>query len=110
LIVEHSVAPKADGPPKAREGRSGAAPGKLKTSDYESGEAEFERGRSLLKKGAGSKLCDSWKLVSGTEGMTTGPASDRALIALLNEAGIPGDELKLAGRETAVRSVSETVA
>src|SRR5262249_21884477 len=31
LIVEHSTVPKVEGPPKPRDGRSGAAPGRLKT-------------------------------------------------------------------------------
>src|SRR5207247_8339455 len=51
LILEHSPAPKIDGPPKPREGRAGAAPGKLQTPDYESVEREFERARKLLKAG-----------------------------------------------------------
>jgi len=34
LIVEYSAVPKVEGPPKPRDGRSGAAPGRLKTPDY----------------------------------------------------------------------------
>ena len=37
LIVEYSVEPKVEGPPAPREGRTGAAPGKLKTPEYEIG-------------------------------------------------------------------------
>jgi len=97
LIVEHSPTPKIDGPPKPREGRSGAAPGKLRTPDYESVEREFERVRSLLKAG-NSKMFDRLKLVSGAEGMMTGPGSERALTALLNGLGIALDQLKRPGQ------------
>src|SRR6185436_11553439 len=45
LVVEHSTAPKVDGPPPPRAGRAGAAPGKLQTADYASVEGEYERAR-----------------------------------------------------------------
>jgi hypothetical protein len=77
LIVEHSPAPKVGGPPPARSGRSGAAPGKLATPDYETVEVEFERARALLRPGD-PKQFDRFKLITGTEGMATGPG----LIAL----------------------------
>jgi dienelactone hydrolase len=93
LIVEHSAVPKVDGPPPPREGRTGAAPGKLQTPDYASVEAEFERARALLK-AADHKHLDQFKLITGTEGMTTGPGSDRALAAFLNALGVPAWELK----------------
>src|SRR5439155_18552795 len=48
LVVEHSQAPKVDGPPAPRPSRAGAAPGKLQTADYASVEGEFERARTLL--------------------------------------------------------------
>src|ERR1041384_2122410 len=51
LIVEHSPVPNGEGPPPRREGRGGAAPGQLKTPDYESVESEFERARTLLRTG-----------------------------------------------------------
>ena len=51
LIIEYSAAPKVDGPPAPREGRTGAAPGRLQTPDYDSVEAEFDRARALLKAG-----------------------------------------------------------
>ena len=86
LIVEHSAGPRVDGPPAPREGRSGAAPGQWHTPDYASVEAEFERGRALLKAGS-PKDFDRFRLISGTEGTTTGPGSDRALAALLEAHG-----------------------
>jgi hypothetical protein len=100
LIVEHSPAPKVDGPPPPREGRTGAAPGRLKTPDYEpdyeSVEAEFERARALLKPGK-AKDFDRFKLITAAEGMTTGPGSDRALTALLDALGVPVRKLKQPG-------------
>ena len=77
--------------------RQGAAPGKLQTPDYASVEAEFERAQALLKP-ANHKDFDRFKLIAGTEGMSTGPGSDRALAALLNELGAPVNELKQPGQ------------
>jgi dienelactone hydrolase len=87
LVVEHSPAPKVAGPPARREGRGGAAPGQLQTPDYESVESEFGRARTLLRPGD-PKQFDRLKLLTGTEGMTTGPVSDRALVSLLNALGV----------------------
>src|SRR5205807_9861662 len=97
LIVEHSLVPKVDGPPKPREGRSGGAPGALKTPDYESVEGEFDRARALVKTG-NSKDFAHFTLITGTEGMTTGPCSDRALASLLKALGIPGEQPKMPGK------------
>jgi dienelactone hydrolase len=97
LIVEHSAGPQIDGPPAPREGRSGAAPGLLHTLDYASVEAEFERGRALLKAG-NPKDFDRFRLITGTEGVTTGPGSDRALTALLEALGVAGVNLKQPGQ------------
>jgi dienelactone hydrolase len=87
LIVEHSPVPRVVGPPPRREGRGGAAPGELKTPDFESVASEFERARALLRAGDPGQF-DRHKLISGTEGMTTGPVSDRALVAFLNALGL----------------------
>jgi hypothetical protein len=93
LIVEHSVVPNLEGPPTPREGGTGAAPRRLKTPDYGSVEAEFERARVLLKPGQ-TKDFDRLRLITATEGMTTGPGSDRALKALLDALGVPVRKLK----------------
>jgi dienelactone hydrolase len=97
LIVEYSVEPRVQGPPAPREGRAGAAPGKLKTPEYESVEAEFERARALLKAGNPSAF-DRLKLITGTEGMTTGPGSDRGLTAFLEALGVSIAQLKQPGQ------------
>ena len=105
LIVEYSAAPTVAGPPPPREGRAGAASGRLQTPEYASVEAEFERARALLRP-ANQKDFDRFKLITGAEGMTTGPGSDRALIALLNALGVPSKELGRArlSERAAVRS------
>ncbi|MBI3850280.1 MAG: dienelactone hydrolase family protein [Verrucomicrobia bacterium] len=92
LIVEHSIVPKVDGPPKPHDGRGGAAPGKLKTPDYESVEVEFNRAKMLLKSG-GEKFV-RLELITGTEGMATGPGSDRALTAFLKQLGLKIEQVK----------------
>jgi dienelactone hydrolase len=97
LIIEYSAGPQVDGPPAPREGRTGAAPGRLRTPDYSSVEAEFERAQALLKEGR-PKDFDRFRLITGTEGMPTGPGSDRALAALLEAAGVARGELKQPGQ------------
>jgi dienelactone hydrolase len=97
LVVEHSPGPKIDGPPPPRQGRAGAAPGRLQTADYASVEFEFERARALLKPGD-QKRFDRFKLISGTEGMTTGPGSERGLLALSEAMGVVLKDLRLPGK------------
>jgi dienelactone hydrolase len=96
LIIEHSAVPTIEGPPKPQEGRSGAAPGKVQTPDYQSVEGEYERARALLS-GVAPSGFERLKLICGAEGMTTGPASDRALVAFLSELRVAGSQLKLPG-------------
>jgi dienelactone hydrolase len=96
LIVEYSAEPNVEGPPTPREGRAGAAPGKLLTPGYDSVEAEFERARALLKAG-NPKAFDRLKLITGIEGLETGPGSDRALTALLEALGVSKEQLNQPG-------------
>ena len=85
LIIEASVGPEVEGPPEPREGRSGAAPGRLVSPPTESVKAEFDRASQFYKKlGAGENLV----LVAG---------SDAALAGLLTALSF-NDELKLSGR------------
>ena len=84
LTIEYSLPPGAapDAPVAAA-----TAP------DYESVEAEFDRARALLKPGDAKGLV-RLTLISGTEGMATGPGSDRALVALLKDLGMNLEQLK----------------
>lgn len=93
LVIEHSPAPKIDGPPAPHDHRSGAAPGKIITPEYQSVENEFERAKALLQPG-GEKFVENLKLISGTEGGAPGPGSDRALNEFLRPLGISGEPVR----------------
>jgi len=97
LVVEYSPVPKIEGPPAARPGRTGAAPGRLTTPDYSSVEAEFERARALLKTSDPAQF-DHLTLITGAEGMLTGPVSDRSMSVLLHELGAPTGDIKPPGQ------------
>lgn len=88
LVIEQSRVPAVACPPTPGPGRSGAAPGAVPQPDYESAGGEFERAHSLLKFKE-PILNASWQIIAGIEGGFTGPASDRALVALLNRLGVP---------------------
>jgi hypothetical protein len=89
LIVEHSAVPQ-------RFVKAGSSAGKnspaLLTPDFELVEAEFDRARQLSQSTAPAGS-ERWQLISGTEGMATGPASDRALVAFLQALGVSIEEL-----------------
>jgi dienelactone hydrolase len=84
LIIEQSPAPTTEGPPAPRQGRAGAAPGKWSTPDFNTVETEFNRARGLC----GEVFQSSLMLLHGNEGMAIGPASNRALGALLKSLGV----------------------
>lgn len=50
LIIEASKGPEVDGPPTPRNGRSGAAPGKLVSPPLDSVKTEFNRAKSFYNK------------------------------------------------------------
>lgn len=83
LIIEYSEAPTIEGPPKPRDGRSGAAPGSWRTPEQGSVEAEFKRAQKLAPASA-----RSMELVHGNEGAPVGPGSDYALKAFLEGLGV----------------------
>ena len=82
LVIEACEHPQVDGPPPVREGRSGAAPGRIETPPFAAVKAEFARAEQL----AGGALA----LVGDGGGW---PGSDDALTAFL---GRLGGELSLA--------------
>src|SRR5688572_5508218 len=84
LTVEFSEVPKIDGPPQARQGRGGAAPGKLATPSRSDVEAEIERTRSLFP----TSLPFPLQFIHGPEGTTVGPVSAMALTVFLKALGI----------------------
>lgn len=82
LIIEHSDAPRIDGPPAPRQGRAGAAPGKIAAIDFNRAEMEVARARKLV-----GNYADRITLIHGNEGRAIGPGSDEALqkfLAALN--------------------------
>jgi dienelactone hydrolase len=83
LIIEHSRAPRIDGPPPPRAGRSGAAPGQWTTPEFNSVDAEVERANEFIK-----ALGRPVRLVHANEGMPVGPGSERALSVFLRAFGL----------------------
>lgn len=83
LIVEHSEAPKIDGPPPARAGRGGAAPGRIATPDFNSADGEVRRANALMRP-------LKWQIQSfhGNEGMTVPFGSEPFVKAFLNSLGV----------------------
>ena len=77
LIIEASKGPEIDGPPPPRNGRSGAAPGKLISPLLDSVEYEFNRAKKFFDK---LNLSQNITLIKPENGL---PGSDTALIRLL---------------------------
>ncbi|MHC1768520.1 MAG: dienelactone hydrolase family protein [Verrucomicrobiia bacterium] len=101
LVVEHSDWPVIKGPPAPRQGRSGAAPGKLETPERVDIEMEVHRAGDLVPESFGFKP----ELIYANEGQTILPGSPNALIALLEGLGVkerlaPGSTNGLADART----------
>jgi dienelactone hydrolase len=79
LIVEFSKPPSISGPPAARAGRSGAAPGAISTPDFGDVESEVERANRMIAKLPGKSVVE---LVYGSEGRAV-PFGSRKALALL---------------------------
>ncbi len=84
LIVEHSEWPKVDGPPPRRQGRSGAAPGKLVTPERVAIETELERARGFFP----SSFKFEPELIYANEGQTAQVGSANALASFLERLAI----------------------
>ena len=82
LIVEASRGPEVTGPPAARDGRRGAAPGQLVSPPLESVEAEFNRASTVYQK-LGSE--DNIHLICLENRL---PGSTETLTALLTSLGV----------------------
>jgi len=96
LIVEHSDVPKISGPPRAREGRSGAAAGKWATPDFESTQREVARANALV-----GPLTNRVQFVYGNEGMAVGPGFEDGLTQFLGTLGSPVKKLVPLGKAPA---------
>jgi len=79
LIVEFTEAPKVSGPPTARSGRNGAAPGAITTPEFAEVESEFERAVSLARSARESSFIE---FVHGSEGTKVQFGSRKSLALL----------------------------
>ena len=84
LVVEFSEPPRVAGPPAARPGRAGAAPGKIEPPEFQSVEDEVARANTLVQGLGGEPPVE---LVYGAEGMQVAPGSAKALELLLRALG-----------------------
>jgi dienelactone hydrolase len=83
LIVEYCEVPKVSGPPAARNGRGGAAPGKLSIPERHEVEGELNRAREFFP----SKFPVEFELVHGQEGNPVLPGSPKAIRFLVEKLG-----------------------
>ncbi len=85
LIVEQSDAPPVKGPPPARAGRAGAAPGIIDTPESAEVEAEVARANKL-REGRGDV-----QFVQGSEGTTVKPGSRKSLALLARAMAVKAE-------------------
>ncbi len=79
VIVEFSQPPQISGPPAARSGRSGAAPGAIAAMEFGDIESEVERANKFTAKQRGSPFVE---FVHGSEGTAVSFGSRKSLAAL----------------------------
>src|SRR5262249_20864177 len=99
LIVEYSEVPGVSGPPMPRDGRSGAAPGKLVTPPFAAVEAEVARARGIFPASLPSPL----QSIHGDNAKTVRPGSQGALNAFLKSLGVGHELLPAAANPPADR-------
>ena len=92
LHIEHAAAPVSEGPPKARPGRSGAAPGRLGPIAFADVQAEFERARR-----AAGPRAPALHLHAVAGGAEVGPLADDTLRAFLRSLGVESGGLRPPG-------------
>lgn len=83
LIVEASKGVEVDGPPPVRDGRAGAAPGRLVSPPLESVKAEFNRAHAVYEQ---LGVSQNFTLIALDNGVGL-PGSDAALTSFLNALG-----------------------
>jgi len=84
LIIEHSQAPQVIGPPSPREGRSGAAPGKLTTPPLDVVQREIDRAKALFPQSFPIRV----ECIYDKDGGPAAPGSERGLSAFLQSLGV----------------------
>ncbi|MDQ3621868.1 MAG: dienelactone hydrolase family protein [Verrucomicrobiota bacterium] len=85
LIVEYSRVPAIEGPPAARGGRKGAAPGMIRTPEFAAVAAEISRANELVRASRGASAV---QLITSMKEQPIGPGSDSAARALLSALGV----------------------
>ena len=83
LVIEYCAAPKVSGPPAPRQGRGGAAPGKLWTPERYEVEAEVNRARDFFP----AKFPNDIEFVHGQEGALIPPGSAKAVRLIIEKLG-----------------------
>lgn len=86
LVVVYSEEPEVKGPPPARQGRSGAAPGALATPERYDAEEELFRAIELMRKG---RFNSDFRFVHGNEGKPVGAGSHLAVGELFDALKLP---------------------
>ncbi len=107
LVIEHSRAPRVDGPPPALDGVSArlgasAAPGRIVTPVFADVTFEVERAKRLAGKfheGLDFHYRDSDKRGGAESDRTIGPMADETLLAFLRALGIGMPSLAAMGEE-----------
>jgi dienelactone hydrolase len=79
LVIEYSTPPVVNGPPPSRQGRSGAAPGKIQAQDFNSVAREVKRADGFFPE----PFRPVFDFVHGNEGMAIGPGSVDACLYFL---------------------------
>jgi len=92
LVIEASPHPEVIGPPPEREGRRGAAPGRITTPPIEDVRAEFRRARDYYERRGAASQVD----------LVEGPTGSRAGLQAFVRALDPGAELPQAASEPKV--------
>ena len=83
LVIEYCEAPKVSGPPPSRQGRGGAAPGKLWTPERYEVEEEVDRARAFFP----PKFPTEIEFVHGQEGTLIPPGSPKAVRMVVEKLG-----------------------
>jgi dienelactone hydrolase len=102
LLIEQAEGPRVTGPPPPRDGRSGAAPGQIRTPEFNTVDYEVSRARELVK-----PLTNHIRFLHGNEGMTVGPCGENAIAELLNRLGLSISSMRASGESP--RATAATV-
>jgi dienelactone hydrolase len=98
LIIEQSRAPEISGPPTPVSGRTGAAPGVIRTPEASAVAAEVARANQLR---SGAKPADFATLIQSPDGQPLWPGSAPAIDALLGALDVQFSDA-VSAQETAV--------